>query len=85
MIISKVTKKQGNLVPSASFRYKRKLWGRGWKAGLHAFYRNYIFGKTTREVKLTPSLVKLGENSFFQLAICKFAKQDKLFTTVHNN
>ena len=39
--------------------------------------REYIFGKTTRGVKLAPSLVKLRENSFFQLVICKFPKQDK--------
>ena len=35
--------------------------------------REYIFGKTTRGVKLAPSLIKLREN----LQICKFAKQDK--------
>ena len=46
------------------------------KAGLHTFYRKYIFRKTSGGVKLTPNLMKLTENSFFQLVICIFAKQD---------
>ena len=35
------------------------------------------FLKNHTGVKLTPSLIKLRENSFFQLVICKFVKQDK--------
>ena len=46
------------------------------KTELHAFYRKYIFGKTILGMKLTHSLIKVRENSFFQLVIWKFSKQD---------